>query len=130
MMEPRNRATGVNTSSSCQSTNQAVPLNRVVVTIVALGLVEWLLFELLRAPFRPPHDMTTFLGREKYAVMAFMLALALGGFGLLVKWAASSIWTRRDVAVISLVLMFLMGAGIYVVICPGWPVTSLQWILK
>lgn len=129
-MEPRNRAAGVNMGSTPQSTPQPVPLNRVVVTIVALWIMEWLLFELLRAPYRPPHDMTTFLGREKYAVMAFMLALALGGFGLLVKWAASSTWTRRDVAVISLVLMFLMGAGIYVVICPGWPVTPLQWILK
>lgn len=74
--------------------------------------------------------MTTFLGTEKYAVIACMLVLALGGLGLIVRWAKRSAWTRRDVAVIALLFMVLMGTGIYVVIHPSWPVTPLKWILN
>jgi Na+/melibiose symporter-like transporter len=101
---------------------------RVAATICGLAVTEWLLFELMRAPYRPPQDMTTFLGTEKYAVMAVMLGLAVGGLGLIAWWAARSTWTKRDVTVIALLVAVLMGAGTYVVINPSWPVTPLRWV--
>jgi hypothetical protein len=99
-------------------------------TIVALAFIEWVLFELIRAPYRPPKDMTTFLGTEKYAVIAFMLLLALFGLGLMCLWAVRSAWTKRDIAAVAILVTVIMGAGIYVVIKPSWPVTPLNWVLR
>ena len=108
----------------------ALPRKRVAATLCGLVLVEWLLFELLRAPYRPPHDMTTFLGTEKYAVIAFMSVLAVLGFGLLLWWAASSTWTRRDVTVLTILATVLLVAGSAVVIAPRWPVTPFHLLLR
>ena len=57
-------------------TRHALPRKRVAATLCGFVFVEWLLFELLRAPYRPPQDMTTFLGAEKFGVMAIMAVLA------------------------------------------------------
>src|SRR5215813_11312118 len=109
---------------------RTLPIKRFAGAICGLALTEWALFELLRAPYRPPEDMTTFLGTEKYGVIAFMLGLAVGGLGLIAWWAARSNWTKRDVAVIALLVAFLTGAGLYVVVNPSWPVTPLSWVLR
>lgn len=103
---------------------------RFAAAILALAFIEWILFELIRAPYRPPRDMTTFLGTEKYAVIAFMLLLALVGFGLMCWWAARSAWTKRDITAVAILVTVITGAGIYVVIRPSWPVTPLSWVLR
>jgi len=69
---------------------------RFAVAILALAFIEWVLFELLRAPYRPPEDMTTFLGTEKYAVIAFMMLLAGVGLGFMCWWAARSACSMLD----------------------------------
>ena len=107
-------------------TRHALPIKRVVAAICGLVFTEWLLFELLRTPYRPPQDMTTFLGTEKYAVIALMVGVGVGGLSLILWWAARSAWTRRDVTAVALFVAVVMGAGIYVVINPGWPSTS-RW---
>jgi hypothetical protein len=99
------------------------------VTFCGLVFVEWLLFELLRAPYRPPQDMTTFLGTEKYGVIAFMSVLAVIGFGLLFWWGVSSAWTRRDVVVIALLASIVVVAGSVVGLAPSWPVTPFHLLL-
>lgn len=38
----------------------------VVAGTLLIAFVEWLLFELIRTPYGPPHDMLTLLGQEKY----------------------------------------------------------------
>jgi hypothetical protein len=111
-------------------TRQALPRKRVAVTICSLALMEWLLFELLRTPYRPPQDMTSFLGTEKYAVIAFMLILAVSGFGLLLRWAVRSTWTNRDVALIGILVAVVIAAGSVAVIAPSWPVTPFEFLLK
>ena len=116
--------------STHRMTRHALPINRVAAAICGLAFMEWLLFELIRAPYRPPQDMTTFLGTEKYAVIALMVGLGIGGLSLILWWAARSTWTRRDVTVVTLFVTVVTGAGIYVVINSSWPVTPLNWVLK
>ena len=111
-------------------TRHALPRKRVAAALCGLVVVEWVLFELLRAPYRPPHDMTTFLGTEKYGVIAFMLVLAVCGLGLLLWWALSSTWTRRDATVIVILATVLTVAVLAAVIAPRWPVTPFHLILR
>lgn len=108
---------------------RALPLKPFAVAICGLAFAEWSLFEIIRIPYRPPQDMTTFLGTEKYAVVALMLGLAVGGFGFVSWWAARFAWTKRDVAIVAFLVAVLVGAGLYVVTNPGWPVTPLKWVL-
>ncbi len=98
--------------------------------VCSLAFVEWILFELIRAPYRTPHDMTTFLGTEKYTVMAVMLALAVFGFGLVLLLAMRSVWTRQDVAILTLLVTVLVGLGSFVVFAPRWPVTPFNLLLR
>lgn len=111
-------------------TRYSLPRRRVAATLCSLVFVEWLLFELLRAPYRPPQDMTTFLGTEKFGVMAFMAVLAVLGFGRLFWWSASSTWTRRDVIVLAILATGLIVAGSVVIIAPKWPVTPFHLLLR
>lgn len=108
----------------------ALPRKRVSATLCGLALVEWVLFELVRAPYRPPQDMTTFLGAEKYGVIAVMLVLAVFGFGLLLWWAVRSAWTSRDIAAVAFLATGLLVAGSIVVIAPTWPVTPFRLLLR
>lgn len=111
-------------------TRQPLHMKRFATAICGLVVMEWALFELLRAPYRPPQDMTTLLGSEKYGVILFMAGLAICGFGY-VSWAATrSVWTRRSLAMAGLLLSALAGAGVYVAFCPSWPVTPMHWILR
>ena len=111
-------------------TRPALSIRRFAAAICGFAFTEWVLLELIRAPYRPPEDMTTFLGTEKYAVIALMLGLAVGGLSLLAWWAARSAWTKRNVIVVALLVAAILGAGIYVVINPSWPVTPLSWVLR
>jgi len=108
----------------------ALPRKRLAATISSLAFVEWVLFELIRTPYRPPQDMTTFLGTEKFPVMAVMLVLAVVGFGLVLWWAVRSTWTRRDVNRLALLVSVLVGLGSFVVFAPRWPVTPFNLLLK
>lgn len=95
-----------------------------------LALVEWVLFELVRAPYRPPHDMLTFLGTEKYIVMALMLGLAVCGVAALSWWATRYIWTRWDAISAVVLIGVLLVLGTRVILYPSWPVTPWQLLLK
>lgn len=107
-----------------------VPQKRIAVTLCALAFAEWLLFELLRTPYRPPQDMLTFLGIEKYAVIAVMFAIAVVGLLLLWHWAAHFIWTTKDTIKLAALLSLLAGAGVFVVFHPGRPVTPWHLLLQ
>jgi hypothetical protein len=95
----------------------------------AFALAEWLMFELLRTPYRPPADMLTFLGTEKYGLVTLMLALAI-------FWTIVSIWilattrlTLRHYFGFLTLVAFLMGGVLYIVKHPHRPVTpwELLW---
>ena len=103
---------------------------RFAVAILTLTFIEGILFELIRAAYRPPEDMRTFLGTEKYAVIAFMVFLAAVGLSLMCWWAARSAWTKRDITAVAILFPVIMLAVIYIVIKPGWPVTPLNWVLR
>lgn len=111
-------------------TRTALPRRRLAVVIIILTLVEWILFELMRTPYRPPQDMTTFLGTEKYPLILFMLGLAVCGLGLILWWAVRSTWSKRNIISIALLVVALTGAVAYVVLYPSWPVTPLNWVLR
>lgn len=96
---------------------------------IAIALAEWLLFELLRAPYRPPEDMRTLLGREKYSVPYLMAALGI-------VWTVVSIWllvslrpTLRNLLAYMTLLAVLLSLFVYVARNPSWPVTppELLW---
>jgi hypothetical protein len=57
---------------------------------VAVVVSEWLMFELLRLPYRPPHDMTSFLGQEKFNILLLMCCVAAVWFGVLI-WIFTSV---------------------------------------
>ena len=111
-------------------TRHPLPTRGFAAITCGLALIEWLLFELMRAPYRPPDDMTTFLGTEKYGVLALMFGLAGVGLALLSWWAARSTWTKQDIVGIVLIVTALTGAITYVVVNPLWPVTPLEWVLR
>jgi hypothetical protein len=111
-------------------TRHTLRIKRFAAAICGLVFTEWVLFELLRAPYRPPEDMTTFLGAEKYGVIMFMVGVGICGLGLISWWAARSTWTGRNLAVVGLMVAVLTGAGVWVVFYPSWPVTPMNWILR
>ncbi len=99
-----------------------------VSTLVAA--VEWLLFELIRAPYRPPVDMTTLLGTEKYTVATLMAAIFIVGLLAIVFAIGLSGLTRRGYSVFAIWLICLaFGIGI-VIFYPPWPVTPADLIWK
>src|SRR5690349_10330591 len=106
-----------------------LPRQRFAATLCGIVVVEWILFEFLRTPYRPPQDMTTFLGTEKFGVMGVMLVLVVFGFGLLTWWAVRSTWTSRDVTVLAFVTIVLIVVASIVVIDPRWPVTPFHLLL-
>ena len=107
-----------------------LPPYRLTAGITSVCVLEWLLFELLRVPYRPPQDMTTFLGTEKYTVIAFITLLAVISFA----WGAWLIlrrtWTRQDVLFVMAVVVSLSLSVGLAVLLPSWPVTPWQMILR
>ena len=74
--------------------------------------------------------MLTFLGQEKYAVMAIMVGILILSVALLWFWAVRSAWMVKDVIAFSTMLALLIGVGVFVVLYPGRPVTPLNLLLK
>ena len=108
------------------------PMNKRIAIFVgtaAIAIAEWLMFELLRTPYRPPADMTTLLGTEKYGLIALMVAVAI-------FWTIALIWISATTRLTLLhylgfltQLAFQMGGILYLVKNPQWPVTpwELLW---
>lgn len=102
----------------------------IVAGTLLIAFVEWLSFELIRTPYRPPHDMATLLGHEKYAVVGFMGVLFAVWVGTTVCLALSSRFTLRDLLAFTALLGVLLAVGGYLVGNPLWPVTPLERIWK
>lgn len=109
---------------------RALPRKKLAATLCGLVFVEWILFELLRAPYRPPQDMTTLLGTEKYAFIAFMIILALTGMMPILYWTARSAWTKRDRIIFTLLVATLIGLLALVIFAPWWPVTPFRLLFR
>ena len=95
-----------------------------VVVTVGAALFSWLLLELWRLPYRPPVDMTTFLGTERDAI-----PLLIGCIAAL--WVAFVAWcyathqaTVRGVSVFVLLLGILLGVVVPIIKNPPWPIAS------
>src|SRR5947208_3014103 len=98
---------------------------RLVTVTMAVAVVEWVLFELIRIPYRPPHDMLTLLGQEKYSVVGFMGMLAVG-WTLYVLF--DGLWplpTVQDGLAFGALLSVVAVVVAAIVIYPPWPVTPL-----
>jgi hypothetical protein len=108
-----------------------LPRKRFAITVFAVSLMEWVLFELLRAPYRPPDDMLTFLGGpEKSAVMALMLLLATVGAGILSWWAARSVWSKSDLRLVVFEISIIASVLGFAVFCPPWSVTPFRLLFQ
>jgi len=103
---------------------------RVATVTLAFFIVEWLLFEFVRAPYSPPHDMRTLLGREKYAVIGFMAAMALVWLLYVLRDACWPLPTARE-SLSFACLACALAAVMSLIICyPPWPVTPIELLLK
>lgn len=47
------------------------------VPVAGLPLLAWLLFEFQRMPYRPPHDMSTFLGKGEREAVWMLIVLVM-----------------------------------------------------
>ncbi|WP_397570350.1 hypothetical protein [Schlesneria sp. T3-172] len=101
----------------------------VVAATILFAVVEWLLFEYVRVPYRPPYDMLTMLGQEKYLVFGWMLMILAGwlGFLILCWWEIS--FTRKDYVLFVALLICLITIFGIVIAFPTWPVTPFDLIL-
>ena len=102
----------------------------IVAGTLLIAFVEWLLFELIRTPYRPPNDMATLLGQEKYGVVGFMGVIQAVWIGTVLWLALSSRFTIRDYLAFTALLGVLLAVGGYLVRNPPWPVSPLDLILK
>lgn len=105
---------------------------RRVITIVTIAVfvVEWLLFELIRIPYRPPEDMRTLLGVEKYGVAYFMALLAIVWLCLAVFCMACFRFPGKDYNRYGRLLAVLIVVLALVVLWPPWTVTPFELIWK
>lgn len=89
----------------------------------SVAVFEWLMFELLRKPYAPPGDMSTFLGQEKYGLVRFMCSIAamwlLSTIGILVFGKL----TQRDYMSFVVLLIAIGAAYAVIFVFPLWPVT-------
>jgi hypothetical protein len=96
---------------------------------VAVAFSEWLMFELLRTPYRPPHDMLTFLGAEKYGLVAFMTFVGIAWAIGVVLIVATTKLTIRDLLAFIMLVAAILALVQYIVRHPHRPVTpwELLW---
>jgi hypothetical protein len=97
--------------------------------IVAIAIIEWSLFELLRCPYRPPFDMRTLLGAEKYVVRDTMVAVAVVGTLYVLYRVLTSSFSIRGYFLLTTLVAILAMMAVVVVRYPLWPVTpwDLLW---
>jgi hypothetical protein len=82
----------------------------IVAVTILTAVVEWLLFELVRIPYRPPNDMLTLLGQEKYAVFGLMGAILVGWLMFLIgSWTQGSFTIRDYFSFIAMLAIFDRG---------------------
>ena len=65
------------------------------IALLVIAVIIYLLFELQRAPYRPPQDMSTFLGGEEIAFVRMVigyLAIAWCGCAVALAWL---LWRRK-----------------------------------
>jgi hypothetical protein len=103
---------------------------RIVTVTLAVALVQWLLFELIRIPYRPPHDMLTFLGQEKYSVIGFMGVVTVGWVLYVLIDGLWPLPALHDVLKFGTLLSILVTITAAIVIYPPWPVTPLYLLFK
>ncbi len=96
---------------------------------IAVALAEWLMFELLRTPYGPPHDMGTFLGTEKYGLVAFMTFVGVAWAICVLLIVATTKFTIRDLLAFITLVAAILALVQYAVRHPHRPVTpwELLW---
>jgi hypothetical protein len=102
----------------------------VVAGTLLIAFAEWLLFELIRTPYRSPHDMLTLLGQEKYGVVGFMGILFAIWVAAMLYLALSSRFTLRDYLAFTALLAVLLAVGGFLVRNPPGPITPLDLLWK
>ena len=90
---------------------------------VVIAFIEWLLFELTRLPYRPPEDMKTLLGTERFVIHLLMGGIALGWMVGLICWSCWFKFTVREYACFVLLTGGLVTVIAILIIHPFWPVT-------
>src|SRR4051794_17179436 len=103
---------------------------RMVTATLGAALVEWLLFELIRTPYNPPYDMSTFLGQEKYSAFALMGMIAAGWSPYVLYDGLRPLPAPRDALAFAAMLAVVAAAIAAVVFYPPWSVTPLGLLCK
>lgn len=101
-------------------------LYRGTILAVTLGLFafEWWLFELCRLPYRPPYDMSTFLGTEIVYVKALLILVPAVWLIFVVCHFFCFKFSAVDQSVFAVFCFLLMIASYLIVMYPLWPVAK------
>ena len=101
----------------------------IVATTVLFACVEFLLFDLRRAPYNPPYDMRTLLGSERDCIYFFMAIIAGGWLLAAISCAMTFRFTLRDYLCFAMLVGLLITVAGILVAYPWWPVTppELMW---
>lgn len=102
---------------------------RVILTTIFVALIEWLLLEAMRAPYRPPEDLNSFLGTEKYAVPYMMGIIFLAWFASIVYVGCRLSYTTRDLLGFVTIVLILLAIVMLAVKYPSWLIVppELMW---
>lgn len=90
------------------------------------AVIEWLMFELIRMPYRPPNDMLTFLGTEKYGVVILMVMVGLAWLAFVSYRVCHRVFNGRECLEFFAFTTVLASLLSYVVFFPSWPVTPFE----
>ena len=120
----------VQDDSSRQLDRSFSPMAKLIGGTLVTAFVEWLMLELLRTPYRPPADMLTFLGTEKYALVAVMIALAAVWLAVTVVVLTRTRFSIANYLVFTAVVAALAGSSGYIVGNPHRPVTPWDLLLS
>ena len=87
------------------------PMTWLIGGTLLAALSEWLMLELLRTPYRPPSNMLTLLGIEKYGLVTIMIGLAAIWLIFFVVFLTRNRFTIKNylafTAVIAAILTFI-----------------------
>ena len=102
---------------------------RSMVLAVTFGLfnLEWCLFELVRQPYRPPDDMSTFLGTEIVYFLAMLVVVPLAWLTFVVRQFLHFKFSPVDQSVFAVFCLLLLVASYLIVMYPLWPVAEMQF---
>ena len=104
------------------------PARWLTIGTLFVAIAEWLMFELLRTPYEPPHDMMTFLGQEKYSLVAPMALFLIGWLVVVAVTLLRAKLTLKHHLFFIVLVALILAFFFYILENPRRPVTPWHFI--